>query len=482
MLIADCGLINQQSAILNLKSEMTLWGGRFSESLDPLAAEFNASTAFDRRLAEVDVRGSTAWARALARAGILTEVEADQLCDGLRRIGEEIGAQRFVFAPTDEDIHTAAERRLGELVGSVAGKLHTGRSRNDQVATDFRLWTLDAIDAVDAHLHNLQGALAARAEADWGVLLPGYTHFQRAQPILLSHWWLSHFWPLARDRERLLQLRARTGVMPLGSGALAGTPFPIDREHLALDLGFDAVSPNSVDAVSDRDFAAEFLFVAALIGVHLSRLAEALILFATSEFGFIELADAFSTGSSLMPQKKNPDVLELTRGKAGTLIGRLAGLLATLKGLPSAYDKDLQEDKPPVFDAADTLAQMIPAMTGAIKSLSAHADRMEAALDPAMLATDLADYLVERGVPFRQAHALVGRAVRRAIDLGVRLDRLPLADLKSISPVIGEDVAAVFDAQAAVARRKVTGGTGHAAVRKQLEQVKMYLSSHPPKL
>jgi len=451
---------------------MKLWGGRFTNNLNPLAAEFNASLPFDKRLAEVDVRGSVAWARALAEAGMLTDAEADQLCSGLQQTWSEIRDQRFAFAPTDEDIHTAVERRLGEIVGSVAGKLHTGRSRNDQVATDFRMWLMETIDAIDTRLRDLQAALAARAEADWGVLLPGYTHLQRAQPVLLSHWWLSHFWPLVRDRERLAQLRARTAVLPLGAGALAGTPFPIDRDRLARDLGFTAVSPNSLDAVSDRDFAVEFLFVAALVAVHLSRLSEALILFTTSEFGFIELADAFSTGSSLMPQKKNPDTLELTRGKAGTLIGHLAGLMATLKGLPSAYDKDLQEDKAPVFDTADTLARMIPVMAGLIGSLTVRADRMQAALDPNMLATDLADYLVERGVPFREAHALVGQAVRRAIELGVRLDQLPLTELQAISPVVAEDVAAVFDVQASVARRKVAGGTGYEAVKLQLEQAK----------
>ncbi len=460
---------------------MKLWGGRFSERLDPLAAEFNASLPFDEQLAEVDVRGSLAWARALERAGVMTGEETDQLCSGLQRIWSEVHSQRFVFAASDEDIHTAIERRLGEIVGSVAGKLHTGRSRNDQVATDFRLWTMETIDSIDAHLHNLQTALVARAEADFGIVMPGYTHLQHAQPILLSHWWLSHFWPLARDRERLVQLRARTAVLQLGAGALAGTSFPIDRDRLARDLGFGAVSPNSLDAVSDRDFAVEFLFVAALVAVHLSRLSEALIIFTTTEFGFIELADAFSTGSSLMPQKKNPDTLELTRGKAGRLIGHLTGLLATLKGLPSAYDKDLQEDKTPVFDAAETLARMIPVMTGLLGSLTVHADRMQAALDPNLLATDLADYLVERGVPFREAHRLVGQAVRRAIDLGVRLDRLPLTELQAISPVFAQDISKVFDVAASVARRKVSGGTGHEAVQVQLAQATAYLSSHAAK-
>jgi argininosuccinate lyase len=317
----------------------------------------------------------------------------------------------------------------------------------------------------------------ARAESDGDIILPGYTHFQRAQPILLSHWWLSHFWPLARDRERLAQLRDRTAVLPLGAGALAGTPFAIDRMQLAYELGFTTVSPNSVDAVSDRDFAAEFLFVAAMIAVHLSRLSEALIVYSTAEFGFIELADAFSTGSSLMPQKKNPDTLELTRGKTGTLIGYLTGLLSTLKGLPSAYDKDLQEDKLPVFDAAGTLLRIVPVMTGVITTLTVHADQMKAALEPNMLATDLADYLVQRDVPFREAHGIAGRAVRKAIELQITLDQLPLYEWQTLSPKFGEDVRGVFDYAAAIDRRNAIGGTAHEAVKQQLEEAKRVMSN-----
>jgi argininosuccinate lyase len=455
---------------------MKLWGGRFSENLNQLAADFNNSLAFDYRLAEADVRGSIAWAQALARANVITNVESNQIVGGLQQILDQVTAGQFDFATNDEDIHTAIERRLGEIIGDVAGKLHTGRSRNDQVATDFRLWLLPMIDQIDQLLHELQVAFVNRAESDWDVLLPGYTHFQRAQPIMLSHWWLSHFWPLTRDRERLMQLRDRTSVMPLGSAALAGTSFPIDRNQLASDLGFDQISLNSLDAVSDRDFAAEFLFVASMIGIHLSRLSEALILYSTAEFGFIEIADAFSTGSSLMPQKKNADTLELTRGKTGTLIGQLTGLLATLKALPSAYDKDLQEDKLAVLDAADNLRRMIPVMTGVINTLTVHADRMRAALDPNMLATDLADYLVERGVPFREAHGLAGRAVKKAIELKINLDQLPLNEWKSISPLIDEDVSKVFDFATSIDRHNAIGGTGHQAVKEQLAQAKKYLS------
>jgi argininosuccinate lyase len=307
------------------------------------------------------------------------------------------------------------ERRLGELVGPLAGKLHTGRSRNDQVATDFRLWLLDHLPALESRLIDLQAALLKRAEAEAGIPMPGYTHLQRAQPVLLGHWWLSHFWPLQRDRQRLSELGKRTASLPLGSGALAGVPFPIDRQALADELGFASPAPNSIDAVSDRDFAAEFLFVAALAGVHLSRLAEAVILFSSAEFGYFELSDAYATGSSLMPQKKNPDVFELARGKAGGLIGALAGLLATLKGLPSAYDKDLQEDKPPVFHAFDTLAALLPVLAGAIATLTVKADRLQANLEAGMMATDLADYLVRKGLPFRQAHTLTGQAVQLAL-------------------------------------------------------------------
>jgi argininosuccinate lyase len=451
---------------------MKLWGGRFSTGLDELAARFNASLPFDWRLAEVDIRGSQAWANALQKAGVLSAEEAGQIASGLERVLSEVQADQFTFEPADEDVHTAVERRLTELIGPVGGKLHTGRSRNDQVATDFRLWTMHMLEEVDEVQYGLQAALLERAESDLGILMPGYTHLQRAQPILLSHWWLSHFWPLVRDRERLAQLRARTAVLPLGSGALAGAPFQVARADLADALGFASVSPNSLDAVSDRDFAVEFLFAAALNAVHLSRMAETLIIFSTAEFGFIELSDTYATGSSLMPQKKNPDTLELTRGKAGMFIGRLTGLLTTLKGLPSAYDKDLQEDKQPVFEAADTLKLILAVMTGLITTLKVYPGAMQRALDPALLATDLADYLVARGVPFRQAHTMIGQVVRRALELGVRLDQLPLAELRLISPVFEQDVSAVFDFRKAIDRRSLVGGTAQSAVIAQLKQAR----------
>jgi argininosuccinate lyase len=455
---------------------MKLWSGRLSGSVDPAVARLNDSLSFDRRLVRQDVRGSIAWAKALARAGVLAQAEADEIVTGLEAIAREFAGGEFVFAESDEDIHTAVERRLTELIGPVAGKLHTGRSRNDQVATDFRLWVLEAIERTDAQLHDLQSTLIARAEQDMGVMLPGYTHTQRAQPILLSHWWLSHLWAFQRDRQRLAAVSQRTAVSPLGSGALAGTAFPIDRDALSQDLGFHSASLNSLDAVSDRDFAAEFLFCATLIGLHLSRLAEALILYSTAEFGFVVLDDAYSTGSSLMPQKKNPDPLELIRGKSGKLVGLLTGLLATLKALPSAYDKDLQEDKPPVFEAADTLDLVLPVMSGATSTLVVHADRMRAAVDASMLATDLADYLVQQGVPFREAHQAASRAVKRAEELGVKLAELPLADWQAIHSAFGDDLYQVFDPERAIARRSAFGGTAPQAVREQLALAKQVIS------
>jgi argininosuccinate lyase len=446
---------------------MKLWSGRLNGSMDAAAAKLNDSLPFDQRLAQQDVRGSIAWAQALAKAGVLAQAEADEITNGLQAIAGEFERGEFVFA-SDEDIHTAVERRLAELIGPAAGKLHTGRSRNDQVATDFRLWVLDTVERTDARLHDLQSTLIERAERDTDVILPGYTHTQRAQPILLSHWWLAHLWAFQRDRDRLHDLKQRTAVSPLGSGALAGTAFPVDRDALSHDLGFHSAAPNSLDAVSDRDFAAEFLFCATLIGLHLSRLSEALILYSTAEFGFIELDDAYSTGSSLMPQKKNPDPLELIRGKSGKLVGLLTGLLATLKALPSAYDKDLQEDKLPVFEAADMLDLMFPVIVGSIATLTVHAEHMREAIDASMLSTDLADYLVQKGVPFREAHHAAGRAVKRAQELNVKLTELALPEWQAIHPTFGGDLYQVFDPERALARRSAFGGTAPGAVQQQL--------------
>ncbi len=391
---------------------MKLWDLQTNTEFDQIAAIFNDSLPFDKRLAMVDILASQKWAAALLRAGIIEKNEENLIQIGLNKIKDEFQNNIFVFDPSDEDIHTAVERRLVGLIGPVGGKLHTGRSRNDQVATDFRLWVIMTNQKLLNGLTGLQQTLIQRAERDMGIILPGYTHLQQAQPILLSHWWLAHFWALERDKQRLVQISQNVKVMPLGSGALAGSGFPIDRFKLAKDLGFCKPSENSLDAVSDRDFAVEFLFWAALLSVHLSRMGEALVIYSTKEFGFIKLHDSFSTGSSLMPQKRNPDPLEMTRGKCGFFISRLTGLLATLKGLPSAYDKDLQEDKQPVFEAADTMSTILTVLMGLISTLQVDDQKMQAGLEWSTLSTDLADYLVRKGVPFRQAHhelALINR-------------------------------------------------------------------------
>jgi argininosuccinate lyase len=451
---------------------MKLWGGRFSQELDPDAWQLNASIQFDQRLARQDVRGSQAWAEALKKAGLLSVEEHRQIFKGLEAIDSEFKEQRFAFKDSDEDIHTAVERRLQEMIGHAAGKLHTGRSRNDQVTTDLRLWLLDHLPGLDESLRLLQSALIERAEADLDVVMPGYTHLQRAQPILLSHWWLSHFWPLARDRQRLEDLTRRAASLPLGAGALAGTPFPIDRHALAEAMGFERAAENSIDAVADRDFVAEFLFCAALTGVHLSKLAEGIILFSSAEFGYLELPDAYATGSSLMPQKKNPDIFELTRGKAGTLLGYLSGFMAVLKSLPSAYDKDLQEDKIPLFTAFDTLSLLLPVLAKALRGLTIHAEKMRANISAEMLATDLADYLVDKGIPFREAHELVGMLVGTVLERGKALDELSLEEFQETIPQVDADVYQVFDAQHSVSRRGAFGGTAPEAVREQIRLAK----------
>ena len=449
---------------------MKLWGGRFEGNPDDLMERFNASIGFDWRLWAADIKGSMAYARALERAGLLTVDERDRLIQGLQAVAREFEAEEFEIRPSDEDIHTAVERRLGELIGQVAGKLHTGRSRNDQVATDLRLYLMREIPGLRQLLTNLQEAILVKAEQHLEVIMPGYTHLQRAQPVLFSHWLMSYFWMLQRDRGRLDDLEKRVAVLPLGTGALAGHALGIDRQFLAAELGFRAVCENSLDAVSDRDFVAEFLFWAALLQTHLSRLAEDLIIWSSAEFGFVELDEAYATGSSLMPQKKNPDSLELLRGKVGRMVGHLVALLTTLKGLPSTYNKDLQEDKEPLFDALDTLKLALPVAAGMVRTLRVNAEAMAAALDDAMLATDLADYLVRRGVPFRQSHELVGRAVRRAEALGLSLRELPLAEFQAISDVFEEDLYAVFDHRRSVEARDSYGGTATAAVRQQMER------------
>jgi argininosuccinate lyase len=455
---------------------MTLWAGRLTSATDDLMASFNDSIGFDRRMYAVDIRASIAYARALLAAELITAEEHDQLASGLEQVRAEFDAGTFEIMPGDEDIHTAVERRLGELVGPVAGKLHTGRSRNDQVTTDLRLYLLQEMGPLDGALADLQSAIVDQAEAHLSIIMPGYTHLQQAQPLLFSHWLLSFFWRFQRDRQRLSDVMRRTSVSPLGTGALAGHPFGIDRPSLAADLGFAGLAENSIDAVSDRDFVVEFLSWAALVQVHLSGLAEDLIIWSSREFGFVQVDDAYATGSSLMPQKRNPDSLELMRGKGGRMIGHLVSFLTTLKGLPSAYNKDLQEDKEPLFDAVDTLTVELPVAAGVIRTLRVNGQRMAAALDDALLATDLADYLVRKGLPFRQSHHLVGQAVRRAEELGVSLKHLDLAEYQAIDRTFAPDLRRCFDVQASVEARDALGGTAPVAVRIQIEHARSLLA------
>jgi argininosuccinate lyase len=448
-----------------------MWGGRFalgpSEALDAL----NRSLPVDHRLWPQDVVASKAWVHALGRVGVVSPAEEAQLEQGLDRVADRLADGAAVGAP-DEDVHTLVERLLYEDVGAVAGKLHTGRSRNDQVATDLRLWTLEAIDQLDADLAGLGRTLVARAKDGVDAILPGYTHGQRAQPVRWAYVLLAHAWPLVRDRQRLADARRRVAELPLGSGALAGSGFPVDRVLLKEALGFRAVSANGLDATGDRDFVAEVLFAIALIGAHLSRLGAELISYASGEFGFVTLSDAFSTGSSLMPQKRNPDVFELARGKAGRLFGNLVALLTTLKGIPAGYQKDLQEDKALLFDGCDTLAVVLPAVTGAIDTLTVNAERMAAALDPAMRATDLADLLVEAGVPFRESHGLVGRLVRAAEQAGVPLDRVPAAVAAGIHPALGVAMSQLGSWDDSVESRATAGGASRASVEGQIDELR----------
>jgi len=453
----------------------TLWGGRFSALPDDLLRRFGDSLPFDLRLATADVRGSIAYAGALERAGVIDEAERAELVAGLEEVGSDLATGAFATEPGDEDVHTVVERLLTEKVGPVAGKLHTGRSRNDQVATDLRLYLLDEITSVGGAVADLQAAMIDKAESHLSIVMPGYTHLRSAQPILFSHWILSHVWKLARDVERLAQLRERVCVCPLGSGALAGTPYSIDRDALAVSLGFARATENSLDAVEDRDFVAESLCWAALLQVHLSGLAETLIVWSSEPYGFVELSEAYATGSSLMPQKRNPDSLELVRGKAGRLIGHAAGFLSTLKGLPSGYNKDLQEDKEALFDAVDTLKLELPLTAGLVRSLRIKAAHMAAARNDGMLATDLADYLVRKGVPFREAHGAVGEAVRRAERAGVPLKQLDLAQYRAAHRGFESDLYDVVDPHRSVAARTAKGGTSPDAVAAQIEAAKARL-------
>ncbi|GAB5372318.1 hypothetical protein AAMO2058_001655000 [Amorphochlora amoebiformis] len=433
-------------------SPKKLWGGRFTGETDPLMERFNDSIGFDKRLWKHDIIGSCAYAKALNRAGIISKEESKKMIEGLQLVAKEWEEGKFEIKAGDEDIHTANERRLGEIIGPTAGKLHTGRSRNDQVATDVRLWLKEEIEVCRSLLVDLLRTAASRAENEIDILMPGYTHLQPAQPIRWSHWIMSHAWRWKRDLDRLDDLTKRVDIMPLGSGALAGHPFGIDRKSLAQDLNFSEISKNSLDAVSDRDFIAEFLFWGSMLSIHLSQWSEDLIIYGSSEFGYVTQSDAYSTGSSLMPQKKNPDALELLR--------------------VSTYNKDLQEDKEILFDCVDTLEACIPISTGVLSTLKPRPDKMVSGLAGEMLATDLADYLVRKGVPFRETHHIAGEAVALAEKKGCSLTDLTITDLTSLHEKFESDVESVWSMQASVEQRSAMGGTSKSAV---LEQAKSLL-------
>jgi len=445
---------------------VTLWQGRLGDGMAEEVAAFTASVQFDQALAEDDLTGSRAHVKGLGKAGILADDEVTVLLEALDRVGRELDGGTFVFQPGDEDVHTAVERRVTELAGDIGAKLHTGRSRNDQVAADLRLWCRRSLGAVAEDVIGLQDVLLGRAREAGDAYLPGYTHMQRAQPVLLAHHLLAHGWALARDVDRLVATVERLNVSPLGAGALAGSSLPLDPDYVAEELGFHGRFENSLDAVSDRDFVAEALFDLALLGVHLSRMGEEVALWSSEEFGFCALDDAYATGSSMLPQKKNPDVAELARGKAGRLIGHLTGLLVTLKGLPLAYNRDLQEDKEPLFDSVAQVHLALRALTGLFATLGWDHDRMQAAADgPAVAAIDLAELLVERGMPFRQAHALIGGLVRESLERHV-----PLAELVEAHPSLGDDAARLLEPGVAVTRRTTPGGAGPGPVADQLER------------
>jgi argininosuccinate lyase len=441
----------------------TLWHGRFEGGPADALQALNDSLPFDRRMFREDIAGSRAHVSMLARVGLLDSADAGAVLEALDTTEAELADGSFVFAASDEDIHTAVERRVTELAGEAGARLHTGRSRNDQVATDLRLWTMRELGDIARLVGRLQATLASRADDAGEAYLPGYTHLQQAQPVLLAHHFLAHGWALARDVDRLLDAIGRTDVSPLGAGALAGSSLPLDPDGVASDLGFSARFENSLDVVGDRDFVAEALFALALLGVHLSRIGEEVILWSTAEFGFVGLDDAFSTGSSMLPQKKNPDIAELARGKAGRLIGNLTGLLTTLKGLPLAYNKDLQEDKEPLFDACDTVRLTLPALEGLVSTLELRTDRMaEAADSPFAAATDLAEYLVVSGMPFREAHAVVGAHVRTAL-----AGEASFAELVAGDERLGAEAVALLAPGAAVRRRTTPGGAGPGPVAVQ---------------
>jgi argininosuccinate lyase len=450
----------------NAKSHK-LWGGRFSVPTAASLEALNKSIGTDFRLWPHDIRLSKAWAMALWGAGVLTLEESREIEAGLSRVGNRL-RDGALPEPSDEDVHTMIDRMLHEEIGDVASKLHTGRSRNDQVSTATRLWTMDAVLDLDIAVRALQQVMVNQAVSLENDLMPAYTHLQRAQPVSGAHWMLSHFWPLERDRSRLVSVTRSAAVLPLGSGAIAGSAYPVSRVLLQGSLGFSSLSPNSIDAVGDRDFIAELLFTAALIGAHLSRLAEDLILYGSSEFGFVRFGEAFTTGSSMMPQKRNPDALELARASGARTLGELTALLSTLKGLPSGYNKDLQDDKRALFGAVDLIMLVLPAVAGALDEITFDRERMKGALSSTMMATDLADYLVGKGSTFRDAHEAVGNLIREAESKRCELSALPRQSFSTAHPLFGDDVMEWLDPVQSVARRGVPGGTGPEAVRAQI--------------
>jgi argininosuccinate lyase len=456
------------------KRSHKLWGGRFSRPTDKALDALNRSISVDYRLWPGDIRLSDAWAAALGEAGILTTEETAEMRRGLAavKVRLENGAEPDA---SDEDVHTMIDRMLHDEVGDVASKLHTGRSRNDQVATATRLWTIDAAKDLQASIIALQQTMVDHAEQLQSTYMPAYTHMQRAQPVSAAHWMLAHFWALQRDRGRIATAASNASVLPLGSGAIAGSAYPIPRELLRTTLGFSSLSPNSIDAVGDRDFVAEMLFAIAMLAVHLSRLAEDLILYGSSEFGFVKFGETFTTGSSMMPQKRNPDALELARASAPRSLGDLVTMLGVLKGLPSGYNKDMQEDKRALFDAVDLMGLVLPAVQGTLAELTFDAERMGAAISTTMMATDLADYLVRKGATFRQAHEAVGTLIREAESTGRDLKELSIESFQKANPLFSDDVHDALDPMASVRQRSVAGGTGFEAVQNQLSAARKAL-------
>jgi len=454
------------------------WGGRFAEKTHPLVERYTASIHFDHRLYRHDIQGSIAHARALARVGLLEKGELEKIVAALKDIQQEIERGDFPFDPALEDIHMHIEHRLIQKVGEVGGKLHTARSRNDQIALDLRLYLREEIQAIQGLIRSFQRALIGCAEAGLDVPMPGYTHLQRAQPVLLAHHLLAYFEMLERDRERLADCLKRVNVLPLGSGALAGVSLPLDRRYVARLLKFPAVSKNSLDAVSDRDFIVEFLAAASILQMHLSRLSEELILWTSAEFGFMILPDAFATGSSMMPQKKNPDVLELCRGKTGRVYGALVAMLTVLKGLPLSYNRDLQEDKEPLFEAVDTVKASLEVLAALLKRVTFNRERLRQAAEEGFLnATDVADYLARKGMPFREAHEVVGRLVRFCLGEGKRLEDLSLEEFRRFSPLFDQDIHRFLSLEACLDRRGGIGGTARRSVVKALARAKKHLAS-----